>query len=323
MRSLRSLALLGLYVGAQIVALVLAAPFKSAGLASTSNPNNPTDPLYIIALIVIVPLPIIYLATRKGGPAFLRGLILTGISASLFITLQAALALVVPPPFYLGNSAATWLIADWSVPLAGSIAVTFLLALAIEPQWYVVDLVGFVAAGSLTALLGISFGILPTFILLIALMVYDAIAVYGTKHMLTLADVVTEMKVPILMVMPASPGFDYTTSGSLKEQQAKPREEREAMFMGLGDIVIPGTLVVSAFISLPSRAIALGIGGNLLAAIGALLGSLVGYLLLIRLVNKGNAQAGLPFLNGGALAGYAITYLLVFHNPSLGLQLSL
>ncbi|MCI4356073.1 MAG: hypothetical protein L3K18_02865 [Thermoplasmata archaeon] len=322
MRSLRSLALLGLYVGAQVVALILAAPFKSAGLASTSNPNNPTDPLYIIVLIVIVPLPIIYLATRKGGPAFLRALILTGISASLFITLQAALALVVPPPFFLGNSAAG-LLADWSVPLAGSIAVTFLLALAIEPQWYVVDLVGFVAAGSLTALLGISFGILPTFILLLALMVYDAIAVYGTKHMITLADVVTEMKVPILLVMPASRGFDYTTSGSLKDQQAKPREEREAMFMGLGDIVIPGTLVVSAFISLPSRAIALGIGGNLLAAVGALLGSLVGYALLIRLVNKGNAQAGLPFLNGGALAGYAVTYLLVFHNPTLGLQLHL
>ncbi|HEV8049536.1 MAG TPA: presenilin family intramembrane aspartyl protease PSH [Thermoplasmata archaeon] len=321
MRSLRSLGLLGLYVGAQLVALVLALPFKAAGLASTSNPNNPTDPLYIIALIVIVPIPIIWFAARKGGPATLRALILLGISASLFITLQAAFALVTPPPFYLGNPAAG-AIGDWSVPLAGIVAVTLLLALTIEPQWYVVDLAGFVAAGSLIALLGISFGILPTFILLLALMVYDAVAVYGTKHMLTLADVVTEMKVPILMVMPSESGFDYTRSGGLKSQQAKPREEREAMFMGLGDVVIPGTLVVSAFISLPARAFALGIGGNLIAAFGALAGSLVGYLFLIRLVNRGNAQAGLPFLNGGAIAGYAVAYLAVFHNPSLGIQLA-
>jgi presenilin-like A22 family membrane protease len=322
MRSLRSFGLLGLYVGAQIVALLLAVPFKTAGLASTSNPNNPTDPLYIIVLIVLVPIPIIWAASRKGGPATLRALILLGISASLFVTLSAAFALVTPPPFYLGNPAAG-AIGYYAWPLAGGVAVTLLLALTLEPQWYVVDLVGFVAAGSLIALLGISFGILPTFILLIALMVYDAVAVYGTKHMLTLADVVTEMKVPILMVMPAESGFDYTQSGGLKAQQAKPREQREAMFMGLGDVVIPGVLVVSAFISLPGRAVAFGIGGNLLAAVGALLGSLVGYLFLIRLVNRGNAQAGLPFLNGGAIAGYAVAFVLIFHNPSLGLQLTL
>ncbi|MCI4333260.1 MAG: hypothetical protein L3K01_06005 [Thermoplasmata archaeon] len=321
MRGIRSLGLLGLYVGAQLVALVLAVPFKMAGLASTSNPNSPTAPIYIIVLIVLVPIAIIWLAAKRGGPAALRALILLGISASLFVTLQAALALVTPPPFYLGNPAAGNL-GYWSVPLAGVIAVSLLLALTIEPQWYIVDLAGFVAAGSLIALLGISFGILPTFILLIALLVYDAIAVYGTKHMLTLADVVTEMKVPILMVMPGSADFDYTTSGGLKAQQAKPREEREAMFMGLGDVVIPGTLVVSAFISLPARMVAFGIGGNFIAAMGALLGSLIGYLFLIRLVNRGNAQAGLPFLNGGAIAGYAIAYLAVFHNPSLGISLA-
>jgi len=321
MRSLRSLGLLGLYVGAQVVALLLAVPFKTAGLASTSNPNNPVDPLYIIVLIVLVPIPIIWGAARQGGPSTLRALILLGISASLFITLSAALALVLPAPFYIGNPA-SGTIAYVSIPVAGIVAVTLLLALAIEPQWYVVDLAGFVAAGSLIALLGISFGILPTFLLLIALMVYDAIAVYGTKHMITLADAVTEMKVPILLVMPSEPGFDYTQSGSLKQQQAKPREEREAMFMGLGDVVIPGVLVVSAFISLPAHALAFGIGGNLVAAVGALLGSLVGYLFLIRLVSRGNAQAGLPFLNGGAIAGYAVAYLVVFHNPSLGIQLA-
>ncbi len=63
----------------------------------------------------------------------------------------------------------------------------------------------------------------------------------------------------------------------------------------------------------------LGLGANLWAAIGALLGSLVGYGILMRLVLRGDPQARLPLLNGGAMVGYAIAYLLLFHSWTLGL----
>jgi presenilin-like A22 family membrane protease len=43
----------------------------------------------------------------------------------------------------------------------------------------------------------------------------------------------------------------------------------------------------------------------------------------MRLVARGNPQAGLPLLNGGALVGYAIGYLLLFHSLGLGLGLNL
>jgi len=43
----------------------------------------------------------------------------------------------------------------------------------------------------------------------------------------------------------------------------------------------------------------------------------------MKLVAGGNPQAGLPFLNGGALGGYALAYLLLFHNASLGLGVHL
>jgi presenilin-like A22 family membrane protease len=200
--------------------------------------------------------------------------------------------------------------------------VTILLALWIEPQWYVVDIAGFLAAGALIALLGISFSILPVFILLIALAIYDYIAVYRTKHMISLADVVTEMRLPILMVMPSSAGYDYTRSASFKERQAQPVEEREATFMGLGDVVIPGALVVSAFVWLPTHPILAGLGANLWAALAAIVGSLVGYGLLMRRAASGNPQAGLPFLDGGALAGYILAYLFIFHHLGLGFSLT-
>ncbi|MCI4372768.1 MAG: hypothetical protein L3K02_03895 [Thermoplasmata archaeon] len=317
MRSVRWLGLLALYVGAQTVGLILADPFRSAGLASGSNPQSVTTPLFIIALIVVAPLLILFIARKKGGTAALRHLILVGIASALYITLFATFS-VLPLGSYLPPPYAAELNIDWALVLAGAVSASLYLALLLEPQWWVVDLVGFLAAGALVAILGISFAILPVFILLLLLMVYDAIAVYQTKHMLSLADVVVDMKLPILMVMPDSAGYDYTAAPSLKEQRGQPVTERAALFMGLGDVVIPGALVTSAFVWLPVHPLILGVGANLVCALAAMVGSLVGYGVLMRLVLRGNAQAGLPFLNGGALLGYTVAFVLIFHSFGLG-----
>ncbi|HLY76346.1 MAG TPA: presenilin family intramembrane aspartyl protease PSH [Thermoplasmata archaeon] len=321
MRGLRSLGLLVLYVGAQLVALALAVPFKSAGLATSSNPNNPAAPLFIIIAIVVAPLLILWFVRQKGGLATLRVLLLVAIAGSLNLTLYYTLELILPATRFIPPAEAG-LLFDPALTLAATIAVTILLALWIEPQWYVVDAAGFLAAGALIAILGISFSILPVFILLLALAVYDAIAVYGTKHMISLADAVTEMRLPILMVMPDSAGYDYTQAPSLNAQRQRPVEEREATFMGLGDVVIPGALVASAFVWLPVHPVVLGLGANLWAALAAMLGSLVGYALLMRRARSGNPQAGLPFLNGGALGGYIVAYLFLFHQFGLGFTLT-
>jgi presenilin-like A22 family membrane protease len=317
MRSARWLGLLALYVGAQLVGLALADPFRSAGLSSTSNAQSATAPIEIIAIIVVAPLAILLIARWKGGLVALRHLILLAIAGALFFTLDATFSLF-PPGLVLQMPYAAELAIDPAGIAAGTLSAALYLALLMEPQWYVVDLVGFLAAGALIAILGISFAILPAFILLIALLVYDAIAVYGTKHMVSLAEVVTDMKLPILMVMPETAGYDYTRSASLKEQRAQPAEERAALFMGLGDVVIPGTLVAAAFVWLPSNPHVFGLGANAVLALAALLGSLVGYGILMTLVLRGNPQAGLPLLNGGAIAGYVIAYLLVFRSYTLG-----
>ena len=320
MRSVRWAGLLALYVGAQAVGLVLAQPFRSAGLSSTSNPQSPTAPLFFIAIIVIAPLFILFFARRQGGLAALRHLILVAVGASLYITLYASFSFLLGGPVLVPPYGAEFLTAlDPALILAAVVSSSLYFALLVEPQWYIVDLVGFLAAGALVAILGISFAILPAFIHLGALMVYDAIAVYRTKHMVSLADVVTEMKLPILMVMPDSAGYDYTAAPPLAEQRTQPVEERAAMFMGLGDVVIPGTLVVSAFAWLPTSPSVLGIGAALWVAIGTLLGSLAGYAVLMRLVLGGNPQAGLPLLNGGAMIGYAVSYVLLFRSFTLGL----
>ena len=70
------------------------------------------------------------------------------------------------------------------------------------------------------------------------------------------------------------------------------------MFMGLGDVIFPGMLVVSAVQWLPSDGLFVGLM--------TMLGGLLGYLILMTYVAKGRPQAGLPLLNGGAILGYII-----------------
>lgn len=321
MRATRWAGLLALYVGAQALALALAQPFRAAGFSSGfgGGGSNPLGPLVLIAAVVIVPIVIILVARHQGVLGALRWVLLLAIGGALFLTLVETLTLLIPTAYLLPPMAAEVVLLP-AVPLATAIAVTLFLALLMEPQWYVVDLAGFVAAAAVIAILGGSFAILPTFILLGALAVYDYIAVYRTKHMLRLADIVTDMKLPILMVMPEDASYDYLSAPTLSETRQVPVDERGALFMGLGDVVIPGILVVSAFVWLPGTPTYLGLGANLWTAIGTLAGSLAGYAVLMRFVLRGNAQAGLPFLNGGAIAGYLLAFLLAYHSVTFGLS---
>src|SRR3989449_485089 len=65
------------------------------------------------------------------------------------------------------------------------------------------------------------------------------------------------------------------------------------------------------FLTAPGRSF-LGLEPNAFVAAGTVLGSLVGFFFLMRFVLKGNPQAGLPLLNGGALLGFVLTNLLAY-----------
>jgi len=188
------------------------------------------------------------------------------------------------------------------------------------PEWYVVDFVGLIVAAGATAILGISLALLPALILLIVLAVYDAISVYKTKHMITLADSVTELKLPVLLVIPKTSSYSFIKQKGLKDELKK--EERDAMFMGLGDLVIPGILIVSTFTFLSPNEFLPGIYTNFLVSISTLIGSLIGFFILMRYVSKGKPQAGLPLLNLGAIVGYLISYVILYQNLTFGINLN-
>ena len=92
-----------------------------------------------------------------------------------------------------------------------------------------------------------------------------------------------------------------------------PEDEREAFFIGLGDAVIPTVMVASAanpdFSLAPQYTVPI-IELNT-PALGALVGTLAGLLVLMSMVMKGKPHAGLPLLNGGAIGGYLLGALSV------------
>ena len=200
------------------------------------------------------------------------------------------------------------------------VAIVISVFLFYHPEWYIVDIVGIIVAGGVTALIGISIGLLPLLVLLIILAIYDAISVYKTKHMVSLADKVMEFKLPILLVVPKKRGYSFLRQKGLQEQLDE-GEEREAMFIGLGDIIIPGTLVISAFHFLPVTSSWFGLDGNLLVAIFTLVGTLLGFSALMHFVLKGNPQAGLPLLNTGAILGFFISNFMIYQDITFGLVL--
>ena len=189
------------------------------------------------------------------------------------------------------------------------------------PEWYVVDTVGVIVAGGATAIFGISLSILPTMVLLIIMAIYDAISVYRTKHMIDLADTVMDLKLPILLVAPKERTYSFRKQIGLKKELKRHRE-RGAMFMGLGDVIIPSVLVISSLNFLPHKTVYLAgmaLSAPALVAAFTVAGILSGYSVLMRFVLKGNPQAGLPLLNSGAIAGYIIGYILIYGNLTLGI----
>ncbi len=302
-------AMAALLVGSQIVAIALSPFFAGAGFQAFQRPEDVTNTVIYLIMILAFTAVILGLVRYKR-----QNLAKYVIMASIFITLAFIFLL---PLFYAldyatGGTADSVLLGNIATVLAFAIAAGLVYLLVKFPEWYVVDAIGITTAAGVTAILGISFGTLPAILLLIALAFYDAWAVYRTKHMITLADELTSQRLPILLVIPKKAGYSFRQQKSLKEQVAS-GEEREAMFVGLGDLIIPGILAVSAFTfsSAVGRSF-LGVLPNGIIAFGTVLGSLAGFIVLMRYVLKGNPQAGLPLLNGGALLGFIIASLLVY-----------
>ncbi|MFW3145922.1 MAG: presenilin family intramembrane aspartyl protease PSH [Thermoplasmatota archaeon] len=201
---------------------------------------------------------------------------------------------------------------QWYITISAIVLTLGLIyALFRKPKWWLVDLGGLLMGAGVIAMMGISFPISFMLLLLVLLAVYDAVAVYKTKHMIALADSVVEAKMPILLVFPMKWSYRYEDETNLMD----PKRKRQSLFMGLGDVIIPGVFILSINTWLSPA------GGTRLfgviypplgVAIFSFVGMMIGFGILMRWVIKGKAHAGLPPLNGGTILGFLIGYLILY-----------
>jgi len=274
----------------QLIAVALSNPLEANDFKAFENPQDTGNVIVWVAIILIFT-GFIFLVIKLNKKWIIQAFILITVGWTLLYVFYALFSVFLPPGINL------------ALTIILSVGLTVLLYKF--PEWYVIDITGVILGAGSASIFGISLDIVPTLLLLVVLLIYDYIAVYQTKHMVALAEGVMDLRLPILLVIPKRWKYSF-----LSEKFDK--EEREAFFMGLGDAVMPTLLVVSAnffvtntaFYSFPV------IGKMNLPAIGGIIGTFLGFSVLMAFVMKGKPQAGLPFLNGGVILGYVVGSLM-------------
>ncbi|MFC6988284.1 presenilin family intramembrane aspartyl protease PSH [Haloplanus sp. GCM10025708] len=314
----------------QVGALSLVEPFQSAGYQAVEDPSDPTNSLVYLGAILVAT-GFMLAAFKYDFDRAVKGVVLL----SSALVSWYVFGVVVPPVVTYGSL--NVLAAAFALAVAG--------ALLVYPEWYVVDTAGVVMGAGAAGLFGISFGLLPAVVLLSALAVYDAVSVYGTEHMLDLAEGVMDLRVPVILVIPLSwsyslleddfsgasgvhdegDGGTETTDSATTDSATGPPEtsdggdaaaeseaespvsERDAFFIGLGDAVMPSVMIASAAFFSPAASLGVSwLPALNLPALTSMVGTFLGLGVLLWAVMKGRAHAGLPLLNGGAIAGYLV-----------------
>jgi presenilin-like A22 family membrane protease len=280
-----------LLLAVEIGALLLSLPVQAAGITAFQDPTSLENPfIFILILLVFTGFLLVLI---KFNLKKVMGAI---IAISIFLTFGYIFAALVPVA--LGTS-------DLAAIVILLLSVLAMVLLYKYPEWYVIDTLGILIGAGVASIFGVSLDILPVVVLLVLLAVYDAISVYKTKHMITLAEGVIDLKTPILFVIPKRRDYSFIRDGIGKLEEGG---ERAAFIIGMGDLIMPSILVVSANVFIKGWRL---LGVINLPALGAILGSLAGLAILLSYVASGKPQAGLPPLNGCTILGFLVGWGLV------------
>ena len=280
-----------LLLAVEIGSILLSLPVQAAGITAFQDPTSLENPFIFILILLVFTGFLLLLIKFK-----LKKVMAAIIAISIFLTFGYIFAALVPVAMGTTDLAAIVILL---------LSVVAMVLLYKYPEWYVIDTLGILIGAGVASIFGVSLDILPVVVLLILLAVYDAISVYKTKHMITLAEGVIDLKTPILFVIPKRRDYSFIRDGIGKLEEGG---ERAAFIIGMGDLIMPSILVVSANVFIKGWRL---LGVINLPALGAILGSLVGLAILLSYVSSGKPQAGLPPLNGCTILGFLLGWGLV------------
>ena len=293
-----------IYVIASVLAVLFTEGLTSSGYQGSSSTSESFGYfiVYIVATILIT-LLILFLARRNKGRSIRYVFLFVMVYVVFFVALvvsdyayaylQYYFLYILYTPFpQLSNMFTVDFYLIWLVPPA------FIgYELFTKPNWIVVNITGLIMAIGIASIWSLFLGVWFALALLVILAVYDYISVFKTKHMITLAKVALDESIPMLFVVPESSDFDMS---SLSIEN---RGDNKAVLLGFGDVAIPTVLVVSSTVY--------GIGRHFSLAFFFLpfVGGIVGMIYLMFFMKRRPAP-GLPAINGGVIAGFAVALLL-------------
>jgi presenilin-like A22 family membrane protease len=271
------LVMLFFVMAVQILALAITPAISASGNRVFEDPTSIANPFaYMLLILVFTGLLLLAMKLKRGW--IISGFILLSIAVSIYYVMVAFMS-----------------------PLLALVPTSaIMLLLHFYPEWYIIDAFGILVCAGISSLFGVSMTILPALLLLVVLAVYDAISVYKTRHMISLAEGAIKIKAPLLFVVPKSRDYSFRIDQEISNSSEETKK-RGAYFLGLGDAIIPTILVISASWSLPAG----GFYGLSLPVLGAMLGTYLGFLLLMT-TSRDRPQAGLPFLNSGVILGFLV-----------------
>ncbi|RLF36923.1 MAG: hypothetical protein DRN08_00435 [Thermoplasmata archaeon] len=277
-----------LFVFINYLALLISKPFKASNMAAFDNPDDPMNLILILFILLFFTI-LILMITKFWRRQLIQIIILGAVGYTAFYVFLPIFAIILP---YL-----------LSVFFSIAVAAVAVSALFRYPEWYVIDVCGVVIGAGAIAIFGISLSIPLIIVLLIVLALYDAFSVYKTGHMIDIADAVMDLKLPVMLVVPKIRHYSLLKEKKSLREKLRDGEERDAFFMGLGDVVMPGILSVAVYNSVEN---------GFILAMFTIAGALAGFILLMIFVVKGKPQAGLPFLCSGSILGYVLSSFLLF-----------
>lgn len=274
---------LALFVGAIFTELIASGQLEPA----FGNPNDPFAGLFLFAYIVVAAIVmLVVLRYYKGKRVFLLAELLL-----IFASFQLLFSI------FMTEAPATIL------------AILLLLVRLKKPGLQSILLL--FVSGTVGALLGSSLGLIPSTILAVLLACYDVIAVFFTKHMVTLAKGLAErgaafsvkFELPAKRAPGEAPKKPLSAEKRFEMRAKTSFADRESLELGAGDLVIPALISTAALKAGGPQVLVWGLpisGAAIATAIGAVIGAVL--LLAIIRTRKGFFPALPPLVFSSLLA---------------------
>ncbi len=222
----------------------------------TENPRDPYSAVYLFVMIIIATV-FLFMLLKYGMDLIIKILIFSGFMVGLYFTFSNIFGCV------------------GGFLLAISLLLIFIWK---RDNIFIINLVLLFVIPGIGSLIGASLSLIPALIFIVALSFYDIIAVFGTKHMIKIAEE-SRGKIPLMFAIPVGDRY---------------------LGLGTGDMALPVVFTVSMLRDY-------SIEYSIISAIGGLIGLII--LLNYILNKKGLALPALPPITVGLLSGFIIALL--------------